>query len=80
MVAALAKKSDEGTKGRQIFVCLEADMAKALGQCLCLAGGKRRYLCIDRVRLQSGSFLDIGRPVGPALPVVVKTLVLENGI
>lgn len=76
---SLAHRILEGVGQRDVYLCLENDMAKALGQCLCLAGGKRGYLCIDRVRLQSGSFLDIGRPVGPALPVVVKTLVLENG-
>lgn len=75
-VAALAKKIDEGTKGREIFVCLEADMAKALGQCLFLGG--RQNLCIDRVKLSPESFLDMGKPVGPAIPVVVKTLILEN--
>ena len=75
---SLAHRLLEGLGDRDVYVCLEADMAKALGQCLCLAGGKRGYLCIDRVRLSQGSFLDIGSPVGPALPVVVKTLVLEN--
>ena len=75
-VSALAKKIDQGTKGREVFVCLEADMAKALGQCLYLAG--RQNLCIDRVQLSQESFLDIGTPVGPAIPVVVKTLSLEN--
>ena len=54
-------------------------MAKALGQILALKLGKdRAILCIDRVRLQEGSFLDVGAPVGPALPVVVKTLILSK--
>lgn len=75
---SLAHRLLEGVGSRDVYVCLEQDMAKALGQCLCLAGGKRGYLCIDRVRLSQGSFLDVGCPVGPALPVVVKTLVLEN--
>ena len=75
---SLAHRILEGLGQRDVLLCLEADMAKALGQCLCLAGGKRGYLCIDRVRLSEGSFLDIGTPVGPALPVVVKTLVLNN--
>ena len=78
LVQSLAYRILEGVGGREILVCLEADMAKALGQCIWLAGGNRGCLCIDRVRLPEGSFLDIGAPVGPALPVVVKTLVLEN--
>ena len=78
LLQSLAHRILEGTGSRDVYVCLEADMAKALGQCICLAGGKRGCLCIDRIRLPEGSFLDIGMPVGPALPVVVKTLVLEN--
>ena len=78
LLQSLAHRILEGTGNREVLVCLEADMAKALGQCICLAGGKQGCLCIDRVRLPAGSFLDIGAPVGPALPVVVKTLVLEN--
>ena len=78
LVQSLAHRIAEGFGGGEILVCLEADMAKALGQCIWLAGGSRGCLCIDRVRLSEGSFLDIGAPVGPALPVVVKTLVLEK--
>lgn len=70
----LAKAAD-----KKILVCLEADMAKALGQKICLQLPPQiPCLCIDRVRLTEGSFLDIGCFVGPALPVVVKTLVLEK--
>ena len=55
-------------------------MAKALGHCLCLQlPPGTPCLCIDRVRLRRGSFLDVGAPVGPALPVVVKTLILSHG-
>ena len=62
-----------------VCICLEADMAKALGHLLCLRLGQTvPILCIDRLRLQEGSFLDIGAPVGPALPVVIKTLVLQQ--
>ena len=72
----LGEKIMEGVKGKDIFVCLQEDMAKALGQRLYLAG--RKNLCIDRVKLSPQSFLDIGAPVGPAIPVVVKTLILDN--
>ena len=60
-----------------ILICLEQDMAKALGQALAVKlGPTARILCIDRVKLGPESFLDVGTPIGPALPVVVKTLVL----
>lgn len=62
-----------------LYICLEADMAKALGQYLKLhLPPEAGCVCIDRVRLTPDSYLDLGQPVGPALPVVVKTLVLEQ--
>ena len=61
------------------MLALEQDMAKALGQCLALRLGKdARILCIDRVKLEAESYLDVGAPIGPALPVVVKTLILSK--
>lgn len=64
-------------KERPMILCMEQDMAKALGQMLALRLGRQTpILCIDRVRLRPGSFLDIGAPVENAIPVVVKTLVL----
>lgn len=78
-LTALADQILRGTAGRPVYVCLEADMAKALGQVLCLrAAADTPCLCIDRVQLTQDSFLDVGEPVGPAFPVVVKTLVLQN--
>ncbi|MDD5864164.1 MAG: ethanolamine ammonia-lyase reactivating factor EutA [Firmicutes bacterium] len=75
-VASMAEILSESTGGT-VRICLEADMAKALGQALALRLGTRaEILCIDRVRVPEGSYLDVGAPVGPALPVVVKTLVL----
>lgn len=62
-----------------VTVVLEQDMAKALGQALSLRLGEgAACLCIDRVRLREGSYLDVGAPVGPALPVVVKTIILSG--
>ena len=62
-----------------ILLCLQQDMAKALGQALAvrLPPGTP-VLCIDRIRVGSGSYLDIGAPVGNAMPVVVKTLVFSK--
>lgn len=76
-VQTLARGIIQGLKGQFVPVALEADMAKALGHAMALQT-KDPILCIDGVMLQSGSFLDIGKPVGPALPVVVKTLILEK--
>ena len=60
-----------------VLLCLEQDMAKALGQALAIRLPREaEILCIDRVKVSQGSYLDIGAPVGSALPVVVKTLVL----
>ena len=76
-IKRLAREIAEGFAGKPVYVCMEQDMAKALGQALALRLGKdRSVLRIDRVKLDEGSYLDVGAPVGPALPVVVKTLVL----
>ena len=60
-------------------IALETDMAKSLGQALSLLLPGRKFLCIDGVHLRPGDYLDVGRPVGGALPVVIKTLVLDSG-
>ena len=75
-ITQLGQRLMAGIKTRDLYVCLEEDMAKALGQWLFLQG--RKNLCIDRVKLSPQSFLDVGQPIGPAIPVVVKTLILEN--
>ena len=77
-VRELAKTLAEQIKG-PVYVALQADAAKALGHCLCLIlPPERPICCIDRVKLTEGSFLDIGAPIGPALPVVIKTLILSQ--
>ena len=59
-----------------VVLCMEQDMAKALGQALALRlAPEKGILCIDRVRLKEEDYLDVGTPIGPALPVVVKTIV-----
>ncbi len=78
-VAVLAEKIKGAVPAGPVYVCLEQDAAKALGQALAVRLGRERpILCIDRVKLAEGSYLDVGAPVGPALPVVVKTLVLSH--
>lgn len=60
-----------------ILVALETDMAKALGHALALRlPPEAKILCVDRVRFAPQSYLDVGTPIGCAIPVVVKTLVL----
>ncbi len=60
-------------------IALRFDMAKALGTALRLRLGERReILCLDRLALPPESYLDVGSPVGPAFPVVIKTLVLDS--
>ena len=76
-VKALAGQLAAAFGSRRILLAVEADMAKALGQALALETDTP-ILCIDRVRLQEGDYLDVGAPVGPALPVVVKTLVMKQ--
>ena len=62
-----------------VYLAAAGDMAKALGVQIALALGRdSEILCIDRVRLREGDYLDVGAPVGPALPVVVKTLVMGS--
>ncbi|MBP3673742.1 MAG: ethanolamine ammonia-lyase reactivating factor EutA [Oscillospiraceae bacterium] len=78
-VRELAQKLAGAFQDRPVIVAVEQDMAKALGQALALQLGRgAKILCIDRVRLDEGSYLDVGAPVGPAMPVVIKTLILNR--
>ena len=65
----LAERILEQHRGGMLILAIRQDMAKALGQLLALKLGKdAKILCIDRVRLEEGSFLDVGAPVGPPCP------------
>ena len=75
-VKHLAEILAEGFGDREILVCVESDCAKALGQCLRLQVGDHPCICMDGLSLSGESYLDVGEPVGPAFPVVIKTLVL----
>lgn len=71
---SLAERIDAGAGDRPLYILVAADLAKALGQLLSLMRPERPCLCIDRVPVTPDSYLDVGEPVGPAFPVVVKTL------
>ena len=76
-VVRLAKALATGFAEKPVYIALEQDMAKALGQALALQlPPDAPCLCIDSVSLEEGSFLNVAAPVGPALPVVIKTLIL----
>ena len=78
-VAAIAEELAAALGDRPAYLALREDMAKALGKQLALRlGPDAQILCIDRVKLKSGDYLDVGMPVGPALPVVIKTLILSK--
>ena len=76
-VLELAEQIAAAVGENPVFLALEQDMAKALGQAIQLRlPPDRPCLCIDSVYLEEGSFLDVAAPVGPVIPVVVKTLIL----
>ncbi len=71
----LAKAIPQGP----IYLALKQDAGKALGQALALRlPSSRPILCLDGLYLTQGSYLDVAAPVGPAFPVVIKTLVFSH--
>ena len=78
-ITQLADTIAQATAGKPCYVALEQDMAKALGQALALRLPEDTPIaCLDGLHIPRQSYLDIGAPVGPAVPVVIKTLVFEN--
>ena len=78
-VTALADAIAGAVGERPCYIALQEDMAKALGHALALRlPGNCSCLCIDRVRIPPESYLDVGNPVGSAISVVVKTLILSH--
>lgn len=78
-VTQLAEKLLQAASDKPLYVCLQQDMAMALGQCLSmrLPPGSP-CICLDKLIFSPESYLDIGQPVGPCYPVVIKTLVLSG--
>jgi ethanolamine utilization protein EutA len=78
-VKTLAEEISAAWPKGPVLIALRQDLAKALGHALALRLGKERpILCIDRVALTAESYLDIATPTGPALPLIVKTLILNR--
>lgn len=76
-IKEMAEILAQGFGDRPVLLCLQKDFAKALGQCLGLMlSDERPILCMDGLELGSGTYLDVGSHVGPALPVVIKSLIL----
>ena len=67
--------------GEEVIVVIENDMAKVLGQSISrkLSNKQREVVCIDGIKVSSGDYIDIGKPIGngSVLPVVIKTLVFN---
>ena len=66
--------------GKPLIVICRNDIAKALGQIMSSRKhGGRTIICLDRIRMRSGDYIDIGSPVmdGMAVPIVVKTLIFN---
>ena len=78
-ITAMADQIAAAWPRQPVLVALQGDMAKALGHALALRFPQdQEILCIDRVVLTEESYLDIAAPLGAALPVVVKTLILNR--
>ena len=63
-----------------LVVLSENDMAKALGQMLEREiKNDKCVLCLDKIRMGSGDYIDIGKPIlnGIAVPIVIKTLIFN---
>jgi len=61
-----------------IIVIVEQDFAKALGQCIGnLLKGSKGIICLDKIKVDNGDYVDIGKSISNAVPVVIKTLIFN---
>jgi ethanolamine utilization protein EutA len=62
-----------------LIIILENDFAKALGLCINnILKGSKKVICIDKIKVDNGDYVDIGKSVSGVVPVVVKTLIFKN--
>lgn len=67
------------TDSHPLIVIVEHDFAKALGQTLRnLLPSHKPLVCLDRIRVKGGDYIDIGAPVAGVVPVVIKTLIFDT--
>lgn len=62
-----------------VILLLQEDFAKALSQMLHVHTQiKNPVICLDQLKLENGDYIDIGQPVGSAVPIVLKTLIYQS--
>lgn len=76
LASALASGLAE-RREKAVVILVEEDFAKALGLILQRLLPERKIICLDRIKARDGDYVDIGRPVGGVVPVIVKTLIFN---
>ena len=76
----VAKALAEGGKdlGPVLLVIVREDYAKALGLLLQKYSKGQPVICLDRINVAQGDYVDIGKSVAGIVPVVVKTLIFQS--
>ncbi len=76
-IQTIAKQITIGFQSRSepIIVIVEHDFAKALGQTIqYIICNSKPVICLDRIQIQNGDYIDIGKPILGVLPVIIKTI------
>ncbi len=79
-IKAMAKSIVEAFKAlnNPIIVIVEHDFAKALGQSINnLLKGSKGIICLDKIKVDNGDYVDIGKAISKVVPVVIKTLIFK---
>jgi len=80
-IKAMSKSIVEAFKNRSspIIVIVENDFAKALGQSISnLLKGSKGVICLDKIKVDNGDYVDIGKSISKVVPVVIKTLIFQK--